>query len=88
MNETQELLVEHAQADLIADRAVRKVFAILGVDIDKPADVADFQADLRFGKSMRRATDRGGIAVFVVICVATAGATWVGIVTQLTGHGK
>ena len=32
-----------------ADRAVKKVFAILGVDVDKPESVEEFREDLRFG---------------------------------------
>jgi O-acetyl-ADP-ribose deacetylase (regulator of RNase III) len=47
----------HAQES--ADRAVKKVFAILGVDIDDPEKVEEFRMDLRFGRSMRRAADRG-----------------------------
>lgn len=38
-----------------ADAAVRKVFAILGVDIDDPSSVARLQSDLRFGRVMREA---------------------------------
>ena len=37
-----------------ADRAVKKVFAILGVDIDRPESVEEFREDLRFGKRMRK----------------------------------
>jgi hypothetical protein len=33
-----------------ADRAVKKVFAILGVNIDEPKEVEDFREDLRFGR--------------------------------------
>ena len=35
-----------------ADRAVKKVFAILGVDVDKPDSVEEFREDLRFGKRL------------------------------------
>jgi hypothetical protein len=33
---------------------VKKVFAILGVDIDRPESVEEFREDLRFGKRMRK----------------------------------
>ena len=42
-----------------ADRAVKKVFAILGVDIDKPESVEEFREDLRFGRKLRKASDHG-----------------------------
>ncbi len=47
-------LAEDASRDA-ADAAVRKTFAILGVDIDDPESVAALQADLRFGRAMREA---------------------------------
>lgn len=47
-------LAEDASRDA-ADAAVRKTFAILGVDIDDPESVANLQADLRFGRAMREA---------------------------------
>ena len=47
-----------------ADRAVKlKVFAILGVDVDKPESVEEFREDLRFGKRMRRAADHRLLAL-------------------------
>ena len=33
-----------------ADRAVKRVFSILGVDIDRPESIEEFRADLRFGR--------------------------------------
>lgn len=59
----------------VADEAVRKVFAILGVDIDDPEKVEEFRMDLRFGRSMRRATDKGIIAVVGLIAIGMASAT-------------
>jgi hypothetical protein len=38
----------------IADRAVRKTFAILGVNVDNPESVEEFRQDLRFGKQLRK----------------------------------
>lgn len=69
-----------------ADRAVKKVFAILGVDIDKPESVEEFREDLRFGKKMRKATDQGMLALMGVIVVALAAATWTGVVSNIKGH--
>lgn len=70
----------------VADRAVRKVFAILGVDIDKPDSVSEFQADIRFGRSMRKAADHGILAFIGIVAVAVAAALWAGIGAKLGGH--
>lgn len=78
--------LECPKAREVADEAVRKVFAILGVDIDDPEKVEEFRMDLRFGRSMRRATDKGIIAVVALVAVGVASATWVGITAQLKGH--
>ncbi len=70
-----------------ADRAVKKVFAILGVDIDKPESVEEFRQDLRFGKRLRKIADHGILAFFAAVAVAIAGAIWIGI-TSTFGNGK
>ena len=69
-----------------ADRAVKKVFAILGVDVDKPESVEEFREDLRFGKRMRRAADHGFLAIVGLITVGLGAAVWAGIVTKVGGH--
>ena len=56
-----------------ADRAVKKVFAILGVDVDKPESVEEFREDLRFGKKMRKSADHGFLALMGVLAAA---ASW------------
>lgn len=68
-----------------ADLAVKKVFAILGVDIEKPESVEEFREDLRFGKKMRKAADHGFLALMGVIFAAFAAATWAGIVGKING---
>ena len=68
-----------------ADKAVRKVFAILGVDIDKPESVEEFREDLRFGRKLRRASDQGMLAIIGLISVGLAAALWTGIVTKVGG---
>ena len=70
-----------------ADRAVKKVFAILGVDIDRPESVEEFREDLRFGKKMRKAADHGFLAVVGLIVVALGAALWAGIVAKIGGGG-
>ena len=68
-----------------ADQAVKKVFAILGVDIDKPESVEEFREDLRFGKKLRKAADHGVLALFGVMFAALAAAAWTGIVSKING---
>ena len=72
----------------VADRAVRKTFAILGVDVDKPESVEEFRQDLRFGKRLRKIADHGTLAFIAAVAVAVAGAIWIGITTLLGGSGK
>lgn len=75
-----------AEAGAIADEAVRKVFAILGVDIDRPESVAEFQDDLRFGRRLRRASDHGMFAIVGLLIVGLGAALWAGIVSKVGGH--
>ncbi len=69
-----------------ADRAVKKVFAILGVDVDKPESVEEFREDLRFGKRMRRAADHGLLALVGLVVIGLGAAVWAGIVSKVGGH--
>ena len=68
-----------------ADKAVRKVFAILGVDIDKPESVEEFREDLRFGRKLRRVSDHGMLAIIGLVSVGLAAALWTGIVAKVGG---
>ena len=68
-----------------ADKAVRKVFAILGVDIDKPESVEEFREDLRFGRKLRRVSDQGMLAIIGLVSVGLAAALWTGIVAKVGG---
>jgi hypothetical protein len=66
-----------------AENAVKKVFAILGVDIDRPESVEEFREDLRFGKRMRKIADHGTLALFGVFAAGLAAALWAGIVSNI-----
>jgi hypothetical protein len=66
-----------------AEHAVKKVFAILGVDIDRPESVEEFREDLRFGRKMRKVADHGLLAFFGVVAAAFAAAVWAGIVSNI-----
>ena len=68
-----------------ADESVKKVFAILGVDVDVPKEVEEFRENLRFGASMRRAADKGMLTIIGVLATAMLAALWAGIVSKITG---
>ena len=74
-------------ASAAADHAVKKAFALLGVDIDKPESVEEFREDLRFGKRMRKAADHGILVLIGVLIVGLTAAMWSGIVSNIKGHG-
>lgn len=74
----------HAQES--AELAVKRVFAILGVDIDVPKDVEEFRENLRFGATMRRTADKGMLAIIGVLVTALMAALWAGIVSKVGGH--
>ena len=69
-----------------ADRAVKKVFAILGVDVDKPESVEEFREDLRFGRKMRKAADHGFLALVGLVVIGLGAAVWAGIVSKVGGY--
>lgn len=69
-----------------AEIAVKRVFAILGVNVDVPKDVEEFRENLRFGATLRRAADKGFFAFVVVVAGAVAVALWAGIVTKVAGR--
>ena len=73
-------------SEAAAKSAVKQVFAILGVDVDDPKDVEEFRKDLRFGQSMRRASDKGMLAVVSLVFVAIAIAAWTGITGNMGKH--
>ena len=81
----ERCLPAEAVSDRAADRAVKKVFAILGVDIDRPESVEEFRADLRFGRKLRRIADHGTLAFIGIVAAALAAAIWAGVVSKISG---
>jgi hypothetical protein len=72
-------------SETAAKEAVKQVFAILGVDIDDPRQVKEFQKDLMFGQAMRKAADRGQIVFAGIVVSALAYALFAGIVEKIGG---
>lgn len=83
MNTSRPSASEQAVIEVAVDRAVKKTFAILGVDVDKPESVEEFREDLRFGKAMRKYASHGFLAFVAVVFAGLAGSIWFGIVHKL-----
>lgn len=78
--------VEHCNlADAAAEKAVKKTFAILGVDIDSPKQVSNFQDSLRFGDRLKKYADYGALVMIGALVLALAGAIGTGIIMKLKG---
>jgi len=73
-------------ADEAADKAVKKTFAILGVDVDQPREVREFQESLRFGDKLRRNADKGALAFLVTMISLFAAAIWAGMTVKFGGE--
>lgn len=71
-------------AALASEASVRKVFAILGVDIDEPAQVESFRDDLRFGRRLRKAADHSWLAFVGGLTLLMLSALGYGIKVMLT----
>lgn len=63
-------LKDHELIEQAVDLAIKKTFAILGVDIEKPESVEEFREDLRFGRKLRRMSDHGN---FVIVAGVISG---------------
>jgi hypothetical protein len=71
-------------ANASAAAAVKKTFAILGVDVDSPSQVKEFQESLRFGEKLRKASDQGMLALAAALAVAALATLWVGITSKFS----
>lgn len=72
-------LSDEAIIEAAVDSAIKKTFAILGVDIDKPESVEAFREDLRFGRKLRKMSDHGAMAMVTVVIGGLLLALWYGI---------
>lgn len=67
LDESACIFAENA-ARVAADRAVHQTFAvILGVDINSPEKVADFQAALRFGNKVMMVAEKSVMVGIITI---------------------
>ncbi|MHC1697772.1 MAG: hypothetical protein AB9919_06890 [Geobacteraceae bacterium] len=72
-------------ANAAAEKAVKKTFAILGVDIEHPQQVAEFQESLRFGKKLFKLADHGVLVMVGALVVMAIAAFLAGIKSKLLG---
>lgn len=63
-----------------ADLAVKKVFFLLGVDVENAKSIEDFREDLRFGRKLRKLADHGTVGIMGIIVLGLMTALWHGIV--------
>lgn len=77
-------LEQHRLIDESVDKAVKKTFSILGVDIEDPSNVEEFRKDLRFSGRMREFMDKSMLAFVTGIGVALAAALWAAMTGRLT----
>jgi len=61
-----------------ADLAVKKVFYLLGVDVEDAQSVEEFREDLRFGRKIRKLADHGMIAIVGLIALGIVSVFWAG----------
>lgn len=59
-----------------AEKAVREVFALIGVDVDRPEQVEAFREDLRLAKNLRQAIGHGFLALIAALATAGGTAAW------------
>ena len=90
MNQTKQTPHRCSEHDSIiqaaADHAVKKTFAILGVDVADPESVEEFRQDLRFGKRMRKMSDHGQLALAAMFFIGLGWAVFEGIKSKMGIH--
>lgn len=67
-------LPSHIISKDAADQAVKRVFEILGVDIDKPEQVEEFREGLRFGSYMMNLAKKSIAGFIIALFTSLAGA--------------
>lgn len=68
-----------------ADLAVKKVFFLLGVDVENAESVEDFREDLRFGRRLRKLANNGMAGIVGLLALGLMTALYSGIVSSLKG---
>ena len=64
-----------------ADLAVKRVFFMLGVDVDNAESVENFRQDLRFGRNLRKLSNHALLSFAGLLMLGVATAIWTGILS-------
>ncbi|MDR2366434.1 MAG: hypothetical protein LBD68_11395 [Zoogloeaceae bacterium] len=68
-----------------SEMTLEKTFAILGVDIHDPQQVADFQDSLRYLARLKKISDHGILALVAALSVGLVGVIFLGFITKVKG---
>ncbi len=74
-------------AEACAEKAMQRMFQLLGVDIFNQESVNSFRADLIHAHSMRKMTERGGTAALLVIVGTAVTGIMALVVAAFRPHG-
>lgn len=66
-----------------ADRAVERVFAIFGVDVNVPKEVEAFREGIRFGGKIQKAAGRFWLVVVSLLATGITLSLWDGLRIKL-----
>lgn len=76
---------EEALINAAAQKAVRDVFFVLGVDVNDPESVREFQSDMQFARQMRKILGHGVFAAIGALAVAAGAFVWSAILRAIGG---
>jgi hypothetical protein len=80
-----EIMTHSSEVTAAADLAVKKVFFMLGVDVDNAASVESFREDLRFGRRLRKLANSGVAGIVGLLALGLVTALYSGILNSLKG---
>lgn len=75
-------------AEDAADKAVKKVFAILGVDMVRPSEVEQLRQTLRHAEWVRKVSGTSVMAAVGAIGIGIVAALWAGLQALLIKIGN
>lgn len=83
MHREEATLIARQAAEQAADNAVSTVFLRLGINIEDPNQVVEFQKDFNamrdFIRTWRTVRSQGIVALTLLLLTAAIGAFWVGV---------
>lgn len=71
------------EVEAAADLAVKKVFYLLGVDVEDAKSIEAFREDLRFGRKLRQIAGHSIVGMVGIVVAGLMAALWHGIVTDV-----